>query len=536
MRRVACLIMGMRNHFVVAGLGLALASSAVAQYDFEKVTMLANIPPVLFGSSGGNDCWGYVSPSGREYALMGLRNQLAFVEITDPKNPVWLASIPHLNSTWGDIKVYGHHAYAVTEALGSGLQVIDMSQIDAGVVTLVRTIDSPGRTHNLALDAESGFLYTCGSRNGTGTTMCFSLANPGNPVRVGANSMSERYQHDAIVVPYTSGPYAGRQIFFGFSEDRGVDIIDVTNKSNPFLIKRATYPDMRYCHQGWLSADRKYLYVDDELDEGGTGNPTRSLIFNVESLENAKYVGTFSSGLLATDHNQYFDDGFLFQANYKSGLRIFDTHGRPTNPLAVGSFDTYPESNANGYEGAWSTYPYFPSGTVIVSDINRGLFVLDVTEATTREIMPGKVFAGPDTGLNGDAKYLELSDDRYVTLQRANSTGRSPAPLEGHFRFYTATSEPLKLRLELEVSAAQTPMIQTVEWFDPATQSYVMSDSHVVNASDLALTLEPPGAPKRFVAPGTREVHVRVRYVTQNSRFFQNYSVAIDRAVVKTVR
>lgn len=530
------LMTGRTLRFVVAGLALSFVVSAVAQFGSHRVTMLANIAPALFGSSGGNDCWGYVSPSGREYALMGLRNQVAFVEITDPKHPVWVASIPHLTSTWGAIKVYGHYAYVATEATGSGLQVIDMRQIDQQVVTLVKTIASPGRTHTLAVDELSGFLYTCGSRNGTGWTMCFSLADPANPVQVGAASMSERYLHEAQVVTYPSGPYQGRQILFGFSEDRGVDIIDVTNKAAPFLIKRVIYPNMRYSHQGWLSADRKYLYVDDELDEGATGNPTRSLIFNVESLENATYIGTFSSGLLATDHNQYVDDGFLFQANYKSGLRIFDTYGRPTNPLAVGHFDTYPESNANGYEGAWSNFPFFPSGTVIVSDINRGLFILDVTEATTREIMPGKVFAGPDTSLNGDAKYLELSDDRYVTLQRANSTGRSPAPLEGHFRFYSATPEPLKLKLELEVSAAQTPMIQTVEWFDPATQAYVLGDSQVVGGTDLPLSLEAPGVPKRFVAPGTHEVHVRVRYASQNSRYFQNYSVAIDRAVVKAVR
>lgn len=527
--------LGMRIRLGGALIALSLFSFAGAQYNFNRVTLLANMSPTLFGSSGGNDCWGYVSPSGREYALMGLRNQVAFVEVTDPKNPVWFASVPHINSTWGDIKVYGHHAYAVTEATGSGLQVIDMSQIDNHVVTLVKTIDSPGRTHNLAMDAESGFLYTCGSRNGTGTTMCFSLANPGNPVRVGADTMSERYQHDAIVVPYTEGPYAGRQIFFGFSEDRGVDIIDVTNKSAPFLIKRVVYPNMRYCHQGWLSADRKYLYVDDELDETGMGHTTRTLVFNVASFENATYVGTFSSGLNASDHNQYVDDGFIFQANYKSGLRIFDTYRRETSPLAVGFFDTYPESNASGFEGAWSTYPYFPSGTVIVSDINRGLFIFDASDALTRNAFAGKYWPEPGMITAGGGKDLSVSDDDRVVLSKPTSNVRSPEPVVLAVQFESPTAQPLRLRLEVEARAPQTPLKQIVEWFDPQTQAYVASPEHLISTMDEAVAIEAPDTPSRFIA-SDRLVVVRIRYVPQNPRFTNHFSAEIDKAMLKVVR
>jgi hypothetical protein len=39
-------------------------------------------------------------------------------------------------------------------------------------------------------------------------------------------------------------------------------------------------------------------------------------------------------------------------------------------------FDTVPANDAVGFAGAWSVYPYLPSGTVLVSDIENGLFVL----------------------------------------------------------------------------------------------------------------------------------------------------------------
>ncbi len=368
-----------------SALGLLFVSvAAAAQFSSHNVSLYRNLPLSTFGASSGNDCWGYVSPSGREYAIMGLNNKVAFVEITDPANPVVVATIAHPSSTWGDIKTYSHYAYVVTEASSSGIQVIDLDQIDQGIVTLVRTIASPGRSHNVAIDTTSGFLYTCGSNQGTGTTMCFSLANPANPVQVGPASMTSDYQHDAQIVTYTSGPYAGRQILFGCSEGRGVDIYDVTNKNNPFMIKRVTYPQIGYCHQAWLSADRKYLYVDDEFDENNNGFTTRTIVLNVESLENASYVTSFTSGVPAIDHNLFIRDGFIFEANYRSGLRIFDANVDPLNPPQVGWFDTYPENDDRGFNGAWSNYPFFPSGTVIVSDIERGLFILDVSRALAR--------------------------------------------------------------------------------------------------------------------------------------------------------
>src|SRR5688572_10479335 len=116
--------------FLAAACFIVAPAILHAQYTFNKVTLSARISLTTFSASSGNSCWGYVSPSGREYALMGLSNKLAFVEITNPASPVWFASIAHGSSNWADVKVYEDVAYVVTERSESGIQVIDMSNID----------------------------------------------------------------------------------------------------------------------------------------------------------------------------------------------------------------------------------------------------------------------------------------------------------------------------------------------------------------------------------------------------------------------
>lgn len=306
---------------------------------------------------------------------MGLNNQMAVVEITDPTTPRIVGSVPHSSSLWADIKVYRDYAYVVNES-GGGIQVIDLSGVDSGQVRLVRSISSPNTSHTIAVDTRSGFLYTAGSRGGSGVTVFFDLTDPANPVEVGR--WTGPYEHELQAVTYTSGPYNGRQILFACSEGRGLDIIDVTNKSNPILLSRTAYPNVAYAHQAWTE-DFRYLYLNDELD-----NINRTGVFDITNLSQPVYVGEYSSGLAATDHNQYIRNGIMFESDYHSGLRIFDLNVHPINPPQVGWFDTYPEDDGPGFDGAWSNYPFFPSGNVIISDINRGLFIVDPRNAIAR--------------------------------------------------------------------------------------------------------------------------------------------------------
>lgn len=489
---------------------LAASAASFGQFSTQNTTSFAWLNPAFLGGGSGNDCWGYVSPSGREYALMGQVQQTSIVEITNPASPVVVAHIPHSASTWSGIKTYKNHAYVVTEAGGSGVQVLDLSQVDNGQVTLVRTISNPGSSHTIAVDETSGFLYTCGSRGSSGTTMCFDLTNPANPVRVGANSLTTNYMHETQVVTYTSGPNAGKQIFFGFSEGRGLDIYDVTNKNAPVMLSRGVYPSIGYCHQGWLSADKKYIYIDDEFDETNLTSNTRSIILNVENLTAPQYVGTFSSGTPSIDHNQYWDDGFLFQANYRSGLRIFDAKN-PTAPVQVGYFDTYPTNDSADYSGAWSNYPFFPSGTVIISDINRGLFVINTRAATTRS-QPATSFSASNGVVSGNLAALTSTDTNRLQLRSGRSTVPGMASAALDIQFETYDESPTAVELNLQSACPSGSAKQTIRVLNVQNGIFEIVKSGAVTATESMTTVNLSGAASRFVNPLTKKVTVRAQW------------------------
>ncbi len=348
---------------------LVAVPAAAGPFPAENVSLDAHVSLDALNAEFAEDCWGYVSDSGREYAIIGLSTGTGFVEITDPDNPVIVGVVPHPNRA-RDMKVYQHYVYTIYD-LGPG-QVIDVADIDDGVVTLVNTVNQGA--HNLAINEASGFIYAAVG----GPMAVGDLSDPINPPIVG---IWPGEAHDVQVVTYTQGPNAGREIAFICAGSTGrLDIVDVTDKSNMFLLGSTTYAGAAYTHQGWLSEDRHYFYLGDELDELNGAPFTRTFVIDVSDLSNPTVVNDFTSGLPATDHNLYVRGNFIYQANYAAGMRIFDACD-PVNPVEVGYFDTFPANDNNGFVGAWSVYPFFPSGTVIVSDRQNGLFILDVSEA-----------------------------------------------------------------------------------------------------------------------------------------------------------
>ncbi|MCE9594195.1 MAG: choice-of-anchor B family protein [Planctomycetes bacterium] len=322
-------------------------------------------------------CSGYTSPSGREYALIALSNGTGVVEVTDPTNAKLISVVFAKGSFWGDVRAYSHYAYAVKET-PVGLQVIDLDNVDAGQVTLVDTITSPGpdSTHTLAIDQTSGFLYRAGG-GGNGLRI-YDLVDPKKPTFVA--EWQTRYVHEVTPVTYTSGPYAGRQIAFacsGFNNgwvSTGIDILDVTDKAHITSLSQAFWPNAGYSHQAWPSADMKYLFVDDEYDELHFQMPTSTIVFDIQDLSNPVYLGRFSNGNQAISHNVYVKGNLLFEANYTSGLRVFDVT-QPLTPTEIAWFDTEPANDQPTFNSLWNIYPYFKSGTIIGSDIEKGLFV-----------------------------------------------------------------------------------------------------------------------------------------------------------------
>jgi choice-of-anchor B domain-containing protein len=339
-----------------------------------------------------NDVWGYVSPSGREYGILGLRVGTGVVDVTDPDAPVIVGAIPDASSIWSDMKTYQQYMYNSNES-GGGIQVISMANVDPPTrqISLVRSITQNGlqTSHTLALNEESGYLYLAGSNLGGGRLVALSLLDPSNPVIVG-QAVTGVYVHAAQVVSYRTGPYAGREIAFCYCGSQGLKILDVTNKANMFTMGSLVYPNTTYCHQGWLTADRRHVLINDELDEVNLPNvnTTTTYIINVEDLANPQFVRTFTNGLGTVDHNLMIRNyntptglsSFVFEANYASGLRVYDINDL-ANVTEVGYVDSYPANNGFSMNGAWGVYSLLPSGMILLADMQAGLLVVDPSPA-----------------------------------------------------------------------------------------------------------------------------------------------------------
>lgn len=364
--------------------GAGLRGTFTENFDSNGITLQSwlTVGELSAVANGGADCWGHVSGSGREYAIVGLTNCVTFVDMTNPTSPFVVGHVPGVLSTWRDIKVFQDHAYIVSEGSfgknnGGGIQVIDMTNIDSAGITLVNTISdaTDDDTHNIALDPDSGYAYRCGGR--ALGLRAYDLSVPSAPVLVG--QWNDRYVHDAQIVTYTDGPYAGREIAFccsgvgtGGGGDPAFDILDVTTKGMIKTLAQIHYPQPGYSHQVWISPDRKYAYLNDELDEDGALSTTTHVI-DIADLKSPVAMPAFANTSTSIGHNLYVAGGMIFEANYRSGLRVFSATD-PQNPKEVAYFDSYPNSDSASFTGMWSNYPYFPSGNIVCSDINRGFF------------------------------------------------------------------------------------------------------------------------------------------------------------------
>ena len=362
-------------------------------YACSNVDLLAALPLSSIGGGSGNDIWGWTDPvTGIEWALMGRSTGTAFVSLEDPTNPLYVASLPSqvaTPSTWRDIKVYNDHAYIVADGIPHGMQVFDLGKLRNVVnppVTFNTTTDLAAHydgfdnSHNIVINEVTGFAYAVGVTSDAGCAAGIHMVDihdPADPTFAGCYS-GDGYTHDAQCILY-AGPdarYQGRELCFASNED-SLTIVDVTVKISPVLVARQVYAGSAYTHQGWLTPDHRYFVHDDELDEQFFGHNTKTYVWDLSDLENPVLVGSHLSTLPSIDHNQYIRDAFSYQSNYRAGLRILQIEDAASAALSeVGFFDTYPGSDSASFSGTWSNYPYFESGIVIVSDINRGLFVL----------------------------------------------------------------------------------------------------------------------------------------------------------------
>jgi choice-of-anchor B domain-containing protein len=367
-------------------------------YPCRNVDLLSVIPlsgftvPGVPASTAGNSLWGWRDPqTGREYALMGLDNGTAFVDVSDPEAPVYvgfLRASGNTTSAWRDIKTYQNHAFVVSEAAGHGMQVFDLTRLrSVASPPVVFTADAHyaqfGRAHTLALNEATGFAYAVGSQQGaltcsTGIHMV-DVRNPLLPNFAGCYD-DGGYVHEVQCVVY-QGPdtaHVGREICLAA---RGgahrMDVVDVTDKAAPVRLSALAYNTVGYSHQGWLTEDHRYLLWNDELDEQNLGHATRTFVFDVSDLDAPVSRGYFQHQTAAIDHNLYVKGGHVYESNYRAGLRILRLDDLAAAALTERAFfDIYPANDAPSFNGNWNNYPFFSSGVVALSGIEQGLFLV----------------------------------------------------------------------------------------------------------------------------------------------------------------
>lgn len=390
-------------------------------YPCWKIDLQSFLPKASMGAAAVNlnDIWGWTDPmTGSEIAIVGLENGTSFVDITDPVNPVYLGRLPtHRPQSgnaraWRDVKVYDDHAFIVADGDVNrmhGLQIFDLTRlrsIASPPQTLTETahMGGFGNAHNIAVNEDTGYAYVVGSDSCSGGLFMVNISNPASPRYSGCFS-GDGYTHDAQCVVYVGVDrrYRGREICFAYNED-SMTIVDVSDKRNPRELSKTAYQGSQYTHQGWLAdSNQSIVILNDELDELIGSAPTTSFIFDVSNLRQPRLLGRHLASTNAIDHNLYSKDGYVFQTNYRAGLRILSSaRARAGRLKEVAYFDVVPGSNSAQFSGAWSSYIYFASGNVVVSDIGGGLFVLRPDWAK----MPN------------DSRPLELSIDNIVVTEK----------------------------------------------------------------------------------------------------------------------
>lgn len=431
-----------------------------AGYPCSNVDLLSFTPRAEMGSDPVEKVaglWGWHDrQTGMELALVAMERGTSFVDVTQASAPRVLGYLP---STGGffpnrEVNVYADHAFIVADGPDQhGLQVFDLRQLrgyDGPPQQLSETARYTGfeNCHNFNVNPESGFGYAVGTNTcGAGLHMV-DLRDPGNPRFAGCYEDPDHgYIHDVQCVTY-KGPdrrFNRHEICFA-SNETALLIVDVTDKAKPVRLARKSYEGVGYTHQAWLTEDHKFLLMDDELDEVFLESNTRTYLWNLAKLTDPKHFSTYVGPTVATDHNQFVKGGLLYQANYRAGLRILDlsnvARGRLTE---TGYFDIVPDSDNPGFDGAWAVFPWLPSGSLIVSGMSQGLYVL-------RSAGPGAL---PAT-CRPSADRLCLGGNRYQVegvWQEANgasgrATARKGTGATGYFSF----SRPDELEIAFRVA------------------------------------------------------------------------------------
>ena len=379
-----------------------------AGFDCQGLSLLGRLPlgELPTNSGSANDIWGHVDLNDmREYAIIGLRRGVVVADVTDPQQPVVIGSINGQSTTWRDIKVLQYYdqnakrfkayAYSGGDSITEGLSIIDLSMLPNSISLVSRDtrdrnshnvyISNVDYTTNTALPQQNALLHVTGSQNFGGAWRTYTLSNPSTPQPAYTDSNGSRsdYTHDASSVLIDDTRVASDcqindastcNVILDFNENE-IRLWEHNDANQAQQLSRATYPNLEYVHSGWWSEDKQYVFVHDELDEREFSLNTTLNIFDISNLRSPQLVATWRGPTRATDHNGFVRGNKYYMSNYERGVTVLDISD-PTAPDEAGFFDTFGASNNASFNGVWGVYPYLPSGNILASDIQGGLYIL----------------------------------------------------------------------------------------------------------------------------------------------------------------
>jgi choice-of-anchor B domain-containing protein len=340
--------------------GLFLTSMVFGQLN---MTFLSNLNFQTAHGANLANIWGYVDEVGNEYAVIGTSEGISIVDVTIPTAPVEVFWEQKTSNIWRELKVFGDYLYVTTEA-SEGLTIIDMSPLPGSTTLPVVQYFGPSgqewqSSHTIYMD-DDGYAYISGANRGNGGIIILDVfTNPMAPIEVGV--FDNWYSHDC---------YARNDTLFGAHISDGFfSIVDISDKANPILLATKATPNF-FTHNIWLSDDGTFVLTTDEKPSSYVAAYDITSVSNI--VETDRIQTSPGSGVIP--HNTHILGDFAVTSYYRDGVTIHDIT-RPNNLVEVGKFDTSPLTG-NGFNGCWGVYPYLPSGNIIASDMEGGLFVL----------------------------------------------------------------------------------------------------------------------------------------------------------------
>lgn len=371
------------------------------------------------------DVWGYVDPASNiEYAIVGDQSGsgITIVDVSDPEN---LQQVANVGTVPGfDMKTYQNYIYTVNGGNSGSGGIIDISD-----PLNPQVVGSFPSSHNIWI-SDNGYLYT--------TSQGFRIYNlnndPTQPELIW-NSISSN-SHDLLVID---------DRLYDFHGVSGTQIYDISQPAAPVLLSVIRDPAISYHHSGWVSEDKNYLYICDELSNAPQADIT---IWDISNLDNPEKIGEYADDT-ATVHNAMVRGNFAFFSYYSAGLRIFDISD-PLDFIVAAEYDTEPGSSSEGFTGAFGVYTNLPSGLILVSDWHNGLFVFSFTDSSTsvdpEPEIPVESFAllpnypnpfNPNTTIP-----FEVPENSFVNITVYNILGQPIRELTN--RFYAAGRHSLE--------------------------------------------------------------------------------------------